>query len=432
MYGSMKHILARAIQVFRRLRARITGRTSGDNHATIHFRFRDRTFTLNAGTPALNVIDTIAPDGSYEPWVLKYLEITSDYFGPDKDAVDIGANIGIVSLALAGLQHQGNVVAIEPVSFLFACLQSNLEQNQVPNVTARRAIIDDRDGMVREIQVPAGAPGGATVAGSPDRTRIIAHSETVPTAKLDTYLREQHPGLHVKILKIDVENWELPVLNGAAETIRSDDPVTLIEFNVQHRSLEVERGGFDLYQRLSSLFKHLFLIDRLHHDLIPIRSYAELRGAMLTGHFVEDLLCFNDANFLEHLRPHVSAPRFPTYFAGKLTLSRSGRESIVSLSHYPDNWCHGHDFFLHARVPVHITLTNAGPHEKVRLRIADGNAVSEFTLARQPVERVYGVNDDGTFIHVFVEQIFSAAGYFQNEDPREPGIQISVREGSSE
>lgn len=431
MQDSRKHIIAQAIQVLRRLWARITGRTSGDNHPTIPFRFRGRTFTLNAGTPALNVIDTIAPDGSYEPWVLKYLEIASDYLGPDKDAVDIGANIGIVSLALAGLQHQGEVIAIEPVSFLFDCLQSNLERSQVPNVTVCRAIIDDRDGTVREIQVPAGAPGGATVAGSPDRTHIIAHSETVPTVKLDTYLREQHPGLHVKILKIDVENWELPVLNGAVETIRSDDPVALIEFNVQHRSLDVERGGFDLYQRLSSLFQHLFLIDRLHHDLIPIRSYAELRGAMLTGHFVEDLLCFNGTGFLEHLRPHISAPRFPTYFAGNFTLSRSRRETIVSLSHYPDNWCHGHDFFLHARVPVHITLTNAGPHKNVRLRIADGNEVSEFALVREPVERGYGVKNDGTFLHIFVEQSFRAAEYFQNEDPRELGIQIAVREGSS-
>ncbi|MEQ9366305.1 MAG: FkbM family methyltransferase [Leptospirales bacterium] len=398
--------------------------------------------------------DALSADGSYEAWLLKYLELASEYFGPEKDAVDIGANAGIITVILASLQSKGRVLAFEPVSFLCDRLKQNLKKNNITNAIVERAIVDDHDGATRKIEIPEGAVGGASVAGElsglqirverhPDHKNqlgaaiyephTVVHTESVTTLRLDSYLRERHLDLDIKIIKIDVEHWELPVLAGAVNTIREHDPVVLIEFNVQIRSMAVERYGCELYRTLSNQFAYIFCIDRLSCKLLPLHSYAELRGAMLTGHFVEDLLCFNSDGFLEFLGPHIAAKRFSTYNAGRLTLSRNGCGAIVSFSHYPDDWCCGHDFFLYAQSSktgrIRLRFTNPGPRGIVRLLIASRGQLAELDLRREAVTRDFDLSaGEDTLIYVFVEQIFSASRFFGNDDPRELGVQIAVEE----
>ena len=396
-------------------------------------QFKDASFQLSVGSAGMNMNSSIPENGVYEPWLTKYLEIASDFYGTNKDAIDIGANIGIISLILSSLQSEGTVLALEPLSIMYKHLLSNIERNNTHNIITEKAILSNIDNELKSINVPySGAVGGSFVADEQD-VRLSAHSEEVMSITLDSYLEKYDKNLDIKIIKIDVECWEKFVLQGAHQTLKKHQPIVIIEFNVDNRLVEIEKRGFELYQEIKSLFKHIFLIDRLSNKLVPITTYSELRGAMLTGHFVEDLMCFNDNDFLAHLKPHIIQNVYTSYHAAKITETKNKNSLITSLSHYPDNWCHGHNFFLYMKssgpTELRLTFHNTGPFPINRILVAKNNEFQEITLEKESVSVDYIFSGDtSASIYLFVEKTFLAKEHINTNDPRELGIQLKIEE----
>jgi len=132
---------------------------------------------------------------------------------------DIGANIGEITWALSQFSQQ--VHAFEPTVNTFQLLKKNVEQNNLKNVS----IYDKGVGAKHEIAHIAlnGNTCGAN-ARIQDVTKTKHQTEIMTIIPLDSLNLSD-----VDIIKIDVEGYELDVLQGAEQTILKDKPIIQLE-----------------------------------------------------------------------------------------------------------------------------------------------------------------------------------------------------------
>lgn len=177
-------------------------------------------------------IRTIALEAFERPKVLAF----AHFLRPGMTVVDVGANIGFFSLVAAKLVgSMGRVLAVEPEPANCGRIARNVELNRYANVEVAQVALGDRSGEVT-LHLASDHGHHSMLDRSPDRA---GNSITVPMLTLDTLLASRNIG-RVDLLKIDVEGYEVEVLRGAAETIRSN-PEIVILMDV-HESLGVNAG----------------------------------------------------------------------------------------------------------------------------------------------------------------------------------------------
>jgi FkbM family methyltransferase len=150
------------------------------------------------------------------------------------DVIDVGANVGQMTLELAELVGpEGRVLAIEPAQGNIAVLRRHIAGNgfdrRVDLVEAACGnrhggsvsffVFGDRDDSI--------GSGHSTVARIvPDMTR---HEIRVPQVSLDALCADRQ--LTPRIIKIDVEGGEIGVLEGATQTLKMARPILRIGFH---------------------------------------------------------------------------------------------------------------------------------------------------------------------------------------------------------
>jgi FkbM family methyltransferase len=165
--------------------------------------------------------------GEYDPILC---ESIAESLSPGGVFLDVGANVGLVTLEVAGRagSKRPRVHAFEPHPDNLAALKRNLDLN--PDV------------RVEVIEAAAGAQSGsATLLASPSRSeagahRIVAGEDgrgqsatfAVPMTTIDQHLEEAGVD-HVDALKIDAEGHEASVIAGAEQLLsrRAADLVIL-------------------------------------------------------------------------------------------------------------------------------------------------------------------------------------------------------------
>jgi FkbM family methyltransferase len=168
-----------------------------------------------------------------------------------KVACDIGANIGTLTRAM--LDVCPTVHAFEPFKPAIQCLRHNC-----PEAIVHEVALSDSGGMAAiKPQQNASASYIERYTCIPDSTNIVA------LARLDTY--RLNPGF----IKIDVEGHEVSVLRGAAETIRTNRPIMLIEVNQE----ALERNG----QSEKSLLTELMIMNYQFTIIQPEAKFGDLQ-----------------------------------------------------------------------------------------------------------------------------------------------------------
>lgn len=161
--------------------------------------------------------------------------------------VDVGASVGLLSLVASRLVGpRGRVFAFEPQEASFALLERNLARNAAANVSALQMGLGSARGSVPLYARPQARGGSTLVRGPSDHDA----SANVQLIALDEFTRES--GVDgFRMLKIDVEGWELEALRGARGVLsRSNAPIVCIEYSHAHPIA----GGvpFDIYQALTT------------------------------------------------------------------------------------------------------------------------------------------------------------------------------------
>lgn len=179
-------------------------------------------------SPASALFHRILIDGEYEPQLVQAFR---HHLDPQRDVLDIGANVGFFTVLAARLAVSGRVLAAEPSRTAAGRLRHNLALNAVSEkVILFEGLLSDRAGE-RTLNVIPGREEYSSIGPlvHPSVAGEAFVQEIAPATTVDS-LVEQHrlkPGL----LKLDVEGAEALVLAGATRTLREHRPVILSELS---------------------------------------------------------------------------------------------------------------------------------------------------------------------------------------------------------
>jgi len=230
--------------------------------------------------------------------VLRFIEIENGYYEhyvinglqkgvrPDSICLDIGANIGTISLALSHLANQGKVYAFEPSAVNYAYLVKNIAENKITNIEPLQLGVFDRNGT---IHFHEDARGGGWSFVPHDEKAAAQSTQRINCVRLDDWM-EMNLIPRVDLIKLDVEGSEYTVLESALNTIRKWDPDLVIEFNLESIRDNFNRHPLVLYVLLEKLYSHMYILKR-DDTIVKINNYNQLLDEMKPFH--ADLFCTN-------------------------------------------------------------------------------------------------------------------------------------------
>jgi FkbM family methyltransferase len=173
------------------------------------------------------------------------------FLKPGGVALDVGANIGIVTvpLALAAKRAGARLIAFEPFPRNVEWIHKNLQLNHIDEeVTVVESGLSSEAGeatlLLREDFETGAAIGNASVA----EPGIDEHFQRT-TIRLST-LDALWPGFgspRLDVIKIDIEGHEDRFLEGAKQTLAANRPVLLMEANRYY----YDRRGISFEQAIS-------------------------------------------------------------------------------------------------------------------------------------------------------------------------------------
>ncbi len=150
---------------------------------------------------------------------------------------DVGAYTGYYAMVAAKNRPDINVVAFEPHPTIFAALSDNIRHNNISNICCLNLALGKNIGratinVTNNIKLPSGS--SLVDIGKPIVNSIpvmVVHGDSIP---LDV---EAMP----KLIKIDVEEYEIDVLEGMSNILANAKPTLLIEILIEEKVAFVER-----------------------------------------------------------------------------------------------------------------------------------------------------------------------------------------------
>lgn len=214
------------------------------------------------------------------------LSLVESCMAEGHDYLDVGANIGVTSIAAAKIFPDCRVYGFEPSPSTFGFLARNVAHNRCPNVRPLPLALGSALGVERFEESPNSAQrhlGGTGSEGSP----------LVKVTTLDEFAQTE--ALNPGFIKIDTEGFELEVLEGAKGLIESCPATPFhLEFNAYALSANRATLPAEALTALRRLFSHLYYLDP-RFRLVPIDDDISARRFLFDTMYrrgcVRDLVC---------------------------------------------------------------------------------------------------------------------------------------------
>ncbi len=204
---------------------------------------------------------------------------------------DVGANKGAYLYWLRkAVGPEGTVLAFEPQPRLADYLNSISNLMRWKNVEIRPIALSDRSG-----QQSLHVPGGGISPGASLESSVLgtAGGDTFEcsVSRLDDEVRGRG---RLAFLKVDVEGHELSVFQGAAETIRRDQPAVLFECEARHLTRSTMTEVFEYLARFG--YRGFYLTKQ---ELVPLSKFdSNLHQKHQTERFWDQPDYFNNFLFM--------------------------------------------------------------------------------------------------------------------------------------
>ncbi|MBC7745120.1 MAG: FkbM family methyltransferase [Flavobacterium sp.] len=221
-------------------------------------------------TTADNYIECcILETGTYEAEIEKLISIS---LREGDTALDIGANIGLQSLRMARYTGKtGQVLCFEPLPHLQKKLLNNVALNRAVNIKLFPYALSDNSAILQlSVNEQAWNQGTFNIGGNengyPKQKIIVMVADDLPEL---LHLTELH------MIKIDVEGFELNVLNGLKKTIVKFKPRIIFEYDENYWTRNTT-SVIECYELLKEFHYSLFQIYPAGCELIC--SAAEFKS----------------------------------------------------------------------------------------------------------------------------------------------------------
>lgn len=172
---------------------------------------------VNLTDPVLGTL--LFVDRTYEPLLIR---IVRGLLSEGQSFVDVGANIGIFSLAAAQcVGPKGKVIAFEPEETNFSYLSRNVERSGWRMIRCEQSAVGETSGSAYLFR-HTGNFGSHRVSRHADYRDdgVEEIAIATPLVSLDEYL--ERAGLAPNVIKIDVEGGEVGALRGMKRALRQD------------------------------------------------------------------------------------------------------------------------------------------------------------------------------------------------------------------
>jgi FkbM family methyltransferase len=160
-----------------------------------------------------------------DDWFEEEIRFVRARLRPGMQAVDLGANLGTYTLAMARAVAPGRVWAFEPAPATAELLERSLALNGCANAELHRVAVTDRDGSAG-FAVGAASELNAIAAADGADGAVIR----VPCATLDS-LAARHGWRDVDFLKMDLEGQERAAVLGGAAFLAAASPLLMFEIS---------------------------------------------------------------------------------------------------------------------------------------------------------------------------------------------------------
>ena len=178
------------------------------------------------------------------------------YLKPKKnfDIIDIGSNIGSVTLPLANTFKNSKIYSIEPTVYAFEKLKENINLN--PNLKKRIKIfnyfISQKKKKIKFVHSSWKLDNQDKKHGIHRGTLKETSNKAISLDKL--FKKNKTP---IKLIKVDVDGYELDVLKSAEKLLKKEKPIIYFElapylykemgYTVDHLNKFVQKMGYAFY-----------------------------------------------------------------------------------------------------------------------------------------------------------------------------------------
>ena len=256
--------------------------------ASLRLPFTDRQFNIYGDEKDKSIFYGISLSNVYEVHIMN---LFSKIIRPNSVCLDVGANIGCMSLAMGTLAPAGRIYSFEPSVSNYHYLIHNIYANNINNVECLNLGVLDENRKVLFNDINHG--GGWSHIGVESSS---ATQHEITCVKLDDWVKTKDIK-KINFIKMDIEGSEIKALRGALSILEKFKPDLIIEFNSYCLSELSNENTEDFYSLLKTVYPSIYVIN---HDssLIEVDTYKKLlelttyhgddfKGELFRG----DLLC---------------------------------------------------------------------------------------------------------------------------------------------
>jgi FkbM family methyltransferase len=173
-----------------------------------------------------NLLDMISIDlymnGYYEKGLVDHL---ISNVPPNGVFLDVGANIGSISIPLAKARPDVRIISVEASPWIFDILAKNVSANGCTNITPLNFAVFNESGKSLPMYAPKDLFGKGSL-----KSVYTSDGEMVQTITIDDIRTTSEIGC-INYIKVDVEGFEAAVFNGMSEVAKNDKPRIIFEFS---------------------------------------------------------------------------------------------------------------------------------------------------------------------------------------------------------
>lgn len=201
------------------------------------------------------------------------------------DILDIGSNAGTYSICFAKKMPHKYIVGFEPVNIMYHISTSLLRLFRLNNIVIRNEGLSDK---IANATIVTPYQQGVYMHG-------LSHIDNIPEAAFENISRVEKKEIFlstvdqyynesgkrkIAAIKMDVENHELFVIQGASTVLHTERPIVLLELWDNDRSRACE----DLMKKMGYLQMQVY-----GNKLAPAKSKKELNYFFIPNEFVESV-----------------------------------------------------------------------------------------------------------------------------------------------